>query len=384
MRTTSFLLLVAALCAGCAMTPSHIPGEPPFADDRFAPPTERISTDDVFAVSAAMKRFLAVDIAQSLRIQGLQQGLIDALYRPGQLKLEYDAATTKTAAQAFETRSGNCLALVLMTAAFAKELKLAVYYQSAVVGESWSRSGNLLLANGHVNITLAQRLMDSSATRDLRRTTIDFLPPEDLRGLRTREIEEATVIAMYANNRGAEALSAGRLDDAYAWGREAVRVDPGFLAAYNTLGVVYRQHGDRAEADRAFAFVLARDPKNTRALANLAQSYVQQGRADEAAVLRARLAEIEAYPPFHFFDFGREAMRRNDYRAARDFFAREVERADYNHEFHFWLGLADWQLGHVDAARKQLQLALDYSTTRGQKNLYAAKLSWLRAQGAPH
>lgn len=382
MQTTSFLLFFAALSAGCAATPSSTPAEALFADARFAPPTERIHTDDVFAVSPAMKRFLAVDIAQALRIQGPQEGLIDALYRPGLLKLEYDAATTKTAAQAFETRSGNCLALVLMTAAFAKELKLAVYYQSATVDASWSRSGNLLLANGHVNITLAPRPL-GSATRDLRRTTIDFLPPEDLRGLRTREIEEATVVAMYANNRAAEALGAGRLDDAYAWGREALRVDPGFLAAYNTLGVVYRQHGDQAEADRAFTFVLSRDPKNTRALANLAESYVRQGRGDEAATLRARLAEVEAYPPFHFFDFGREAMRRNDYRAARDYFAREVARADYNHEFHFWLGLADWQLGNVDAARKQLQLALDHSTTRGQQNLYAAKLSWLRAQGTP-
>lgn len=380
MRKSSFLLFFACVLAGCAAAPKTLaPPEPPLAENLFAPPTERIDTADLFAISAAMNRYLAVDIAHQLRIKGAQEGLIEALYRRAQLKLEYDAATTKTAAEAFETRSGNCLALVIMTAAFAKELKLAVYYQSAIVGEAWSRSGNLLFASGHVNVTIGQRAMDTGTSREMQRTTIDFLPPEDLRGLRTRDITEATVVAMYANNRAAEALARGRLDDAYAWSREALRVDPDFLTAYNTLGVVYQRHGDRAEAARAFTHVLTGDPKDTHALANLAESYAQQGRTAEAAELRARLAEIEAYPPFHFFNLGLEAMRLSDYRAARDLFAREVARADYYHEFHFWLGLADWQLGDVGEARKHLQLAMDNSTTRGQHDLYAAKLSWLRS-----
>ena len=41
-----------------------------------------------------------------------RRALIDALYRPGALKLEYDAGTTRNAAQTFEARAGNCLLLV--------------------------------------------------------------------------------------------------------------------------------------------------------------------------------------------------------------------------------------------------------------------------------
>ncbi len=382
MRSLSFLLPVVALVSACAATPPAAPARPDalFADQLFAPPTEHVSTAGVFAVSDAMKRYLAVDIAPQLRTLGVQTGLVEALYRRAQLKLEYDAATTKTASEAFEARSGNCLSLVIMTAALAHELRLPVRYQSAYLEQTWSRDGSLLFASGHINVTLGRRIIDAWTTRDLSPLTIDFLPPEDIRSMRVRAIGEETVLAMYANNRAAEALARGRLDDAYAWTVEALRNDPGFMGSYNTLGVVYLRHGDLALAERVFDHVLVHEAKNTRALSNLAETYAREGRSAEADVARVRLAAIESVAPFHFFNLGIEAARHSDWLAARDFFAREVERADYYHEFHFWLGLADWQLGDVAQASKHLRLAMDNSTTRGQHDLYAAKLDWLKAR----
>ena len=58
--------------------------------------------------------------------------------------------------------------------------------------------------------------------------TIDFVPPTGMSAMRTRDIEESTVVAMYMNNRAAEALAKGRLDDAYAWARMAIVQDPEF------------------------------------------------------------------------------------------------------------------------------------------------------------
>ncbi len=373
---------VAFVLVACASAPPPFverPEAPLFADARFGKPTEPVSTDRVFEVSDAMRRYLQADIAHQLRTEGTKNGLIQALYQKTQLRLEYDSRMTKTAAETFAARSGNCLSLVIMTAALAKELRLPVYYQSAVLDETWSRTGSLLFASGHVNLTLGHRNISGGINRDLKSTTIDFLPPEETRGMRTRVIEEETVVAMYANNRAAEALVGGRLDDAYAWTREALRRDPSFMSALNTLGVVYLRHGDVELATRAFDRVLTAEPSNTRALANMAEARERQDRNGEAALLRARLAKIESTPPFHFFNLGMAAMQRNDYLSARDYFAREVARADYYHEFHFWLGVADWRLGDVDAARKHLKIAMSNSTTRGQHDLYAAKLDWLQA-----
>ena len=383
MRLSSLLLASALTLVACAH-PHTPPAEPQslLADRLFKPATEVVRTDDVFEMSAAMRRYLDVDIADSLRIDGKQAGLLEALRERAKLKLEYDAARTKTAADTFVDRTGNCLSLVVMSAAFAKSLDLPVSYRSAYLDESWSRSGSLLVASGHVNITVGRRLIDAKTQRDLSPITIDFLPPEAISGLRSREIGEATIVAMYANNRAAEALAAGRLDDAYAWSAESVRRDPSFSGGFNTLGVVYLRHGDLAEAARVFERVLANEPKDTRVLANLAETYARQGRKADEQAMRQRLVAIEPYPPFHFFNLGIEAMRHEDYKAARELFAREVARADTYHEFHFWLGVADWRLGDEAAARRHLTLAVDNSVTRGQHDLYAAKLAWLRAHPA--
>ena len=367
-------LLVACAAAPLAERPSGL------LDDRlFAAPSERIRADDVFALSDEMKRYLATDMAAQLRASGRQRGLIEALYNRRQLKLEYDSAATRNAAQAFEARAGNCLSLVIMTAAFATELGLPVHYQSAFSDEVWSRSGDLFLRSSHVNLTLESRMMNVGTRHELGPMTIDFLPAAEIRGLRTRPISEATVIAMYMNNRAAETLSQGRLDDAYGWVREAIIQDPSFMSAVNTLGVVYRRHGDLAHAEAAFRFVLAREPQNTRAMANLANALGLLGRDAEAALLAGELARIEPHPPFHYFDLGQRAMQRNDFAAARDLFAKEVERADYSHEFQFWLAVANFKLGDLDQAQKHLKLAIENSPGRRERDLYAAKLAWLRA-----
>ena len=290
MRLSPVLLAASCLVAACATTTAPPAGpEALLADQLFAPPSEPVRSDDLFAMSDAMRRYLAVDIADQLRIEGAQTGLMEALRSQAQLKLEYDAARTKKAAATFDGRTGNCLSLVIMTAAFAKELHLPVSYRSAYLEESWSRSGSLLISTGHVNITVGRRILDAKTGRDLSPITIDFLPPEEISGLRSRDISEATVIAMYANNRAAEALADGRIDDAYAWAAESVRRDPTFNGAFNTLGVVYLRHGNLDQAARAFERVLAAAPKDTRALANLARPMPGRARGD-AETMRRRLA----------------------------------------------------------------------------------------------
>jgi tetratricopeptide (TPR) repeat protein len=377
----SVLGSLASLRAGCAGAPVAPPPQTLLRDAAFAAPSEPVRAEDVFALSPEMRRYLAADLADSLRSRGLQRGLVDALYKPGQLKIDYDTTRTRNASQAFAARSGNCLSLVIMTGALARELGLQVTYQSAYTDETWSRNGDLYLRSGHVNIVLGKRLADleRASDRDAGQLMIDFLPADELRGLRTTPISEATVIAMYMNNRAAEALTQGRLDDAYAWSREAVRQAPAFLGAWNTLGVIYLRHGERQAADEVFDAILQREPANVEALANRAQSLEQLGRVAEAMELRRRLAAVEPYPPFHFFDLGVAAMQRGEFGRARELFRRETERAAFQPEFQYWLGLASFRLGDLAAAREHLGLAMENSATRHQHDLYAAKLAWLRA-----
>lgn len=376
-------LAVLALClaaAACAHRPLER-HEALFADPLFGPASERISEKDVFALSESMRRYLEAEMAGALAAKGLHRGLIDALYSANGLRLDYDAAVTRNASQAFEARSGNCLSLVVMTAAFAKALGLEVRYQGAIVEPMWSRVGGMHFLSGHVNLVLVGKSTGKRTIYDAgEHLVIDFLPGEDLRGLRTWPIPEQTIMAMYMNNRAAESLAQGRMDDAYWWARAAIAQDPAFLIAYNTLGVVYLRHGDGARAERVLRALLEREPRNAPALSNLALALERQGRAAESDALQRRLARLEPYPAFHFFDRGLSAMRLGDFKSARDLFAKEVERDPYYHESHFWLGLANLRLGNIEQARKHLDLALENSTTRGERELYAAKLDRIRLQ----
>jgi tetratricopeptide (TPR) repeat protein len=224
-------------------------------------------------------------------------------------------------------------------------------------------------------------MLDSPITRTINSLTIDFLPVSEIRGMRVRDVDEDTVVAMYLKNRAAEMLAEGRVDDAYWWTREAVRRAPRFAAAHITLAVLYARRDELDLASRVLDRVLELEPNNTQALANLGRLYERQGRTEQASTVRERLARLEPQPPFHYFDLGMAAMARKDYVAAKALFAKEVDRADYNPEFHFWLARANYQLGEVAEAREHLMRAIRASSARNDRDLYAAKLAWLREHG---
>ena len=370
--------LALSACSTAVQVPTG--GARLFDDARFSPPSDMLAADDVFAVSDAMRSYLRTDMAAQLHAKGPRDGLIDALYQRSQLQIAYDSTATRTAAQAFDARAGNCLSLVIMTAAFAKELGLAVHYHRVFVDEGWARSGGIYFSSGHVNLSLGLQLKDFASSRaGMDRLTVDFLPAADLAGQRSQEIGESTVVAMFMNNRAAEALAHGRVNDAYWWARQAIGHEPTFLNSYNTLGVVYLRHGDAALAQQVLERLLEREPGNTNALSNLVQALQAQGRTAEAQQLAQKLAQIEPYTPFHFFDLGVAAMRAGDYAAAKALFTKEVEREAYYHEFHFWLALAEFSLGEVTLARRQMALAIQSSTTPQDRELYAAKLDRIRS-----
>ncbi len=379
---TWIALALSALLSACAMAPvapapkvEHL-----FHDELFAAPSQRVAAEDIFALTDEMRAYLAGDIARLLRTRKPQRALLDALYENGRLKLDYDAEVTRTAGQTFAAHAGNCLSLAIMTAALAKEMGIPVRYQTVLVDDAWSRSGDLYFSSSHVNLTLGgsqfNRVLDYADAA----TTIDFLPPGDTRGRRVRVIGEETIVAMFMNNRAAESLSQGRLDDAYAWARKAIETDPKFLASYNTLGVIYRHHHNRNEAETTLRYALGVEPGNTDVMSNLAVVLNDEGRTGEAEALMAKVKELQPYPPFYFFNLGMAAMQRADYKQARDYFARELDRDAYYHEFHFWIAAAYLGLGEIAQAKAHLAIAMENSATRKEHALYAAKLDRLSSR----
>lgn len=371
--------LLSLWLAACASAPPMPPAADLFHDAAYKAPAQRIDPDAALAVSPAMRAYLAANIGQRVRHFDRRRQLINALYR-GDLKLEYDAESTRTAAEAFEARSGNCLALVLMTAAFAKEVGLTVHYQQLVGTEAWSRADQLYIGIGHVNLRLDDPArLNSFPYSDANSMVVDFLPSVDARTLNTTLIKEHTVIAMYLNNRAVETLTSGQLDAAYWWAREAIRTDPEMLGSYVTLAVIYRRSGRPAWAEAALGRVAEREPNNVYAMSNRVLALRDLGREAEAAALAKRLEQLDPQPPFKYFNEGMAAYRAGRIDAARRLFAKEVARAPYHHEFEYWLAVTYVELNDVERATIHLNRAKEVSTTRKDHDLYAGKLERLKA-----
>ena len=370
-------LLVVAL-AGCATAPQPVLPAPPLLDAQFAPPAELPDASAVFTLSAAMRDYADRELRSVMREANPRRALIDALYGK-RLRLVYDASTTRNASEAFAAQSGNCLSLVIMTASFARHLGMPVSFQSVQTDDFYSRSGGLTLVSGHVNLVLdAPPMRQGFARSDNTSLTIDFLPQEELRGLSTRPLDAATIVAMYFNNRAAELLAAGRPADAYWFARAAVLHAPAFTSALNTLGVIYSRAGQPAAAEEAFRHTLLSEPRNVATLSNLVQLLQRQDRQAEADTLALRLEQLQPVAPFRNFNLGRAAMAAGDFAQARDLFLRELRLQPYQDEVHFWAAQAYWQLGRPRDAMRHLSRALDNSSSPDSHDRYAAKLEAVR------
>lgn len=375
-RLVLVLSMGLSACAQLAVEP--VEATALFHDEAFAPRPSGVGAEAVFVLSPAMQAFLR-GASMQLRRKGAQVGLVDTLMDSGVLRIDYDAELTRTAAEAFDARAGNCLSLVILTAAFAKELGLQVVYQQVETGGMWTRSGTLLLDVAHVNITLERapaqtRFMNVAGDR----ITIDFMPDRSLKRARTWPLDERRIVAMYLVNRAVERLAAGHTDEAYWWARAAVEADLTYLESLNALAVIYLRHGRPALAEAPLRRVLQIDPAHRHGLGNLALTLERLGQPQEAAALRAQLRRIEPVQPLRDFDVGEQALAAGDYERARTLFERELRRGAQFHELHMNLARVYWHLKDTDRVRHYLELARENSTTRQQQALYGAKLDTLR------
>jgi Tfp pilus assembly protein PilF len=372
-------MLLLGLMFSCAQAPVvTVPSESQlFNDSLFKARPDHFDSQSVFKITPPMRDYINNEFSADKQTHNATQTLFRALYDKAQLKLDYDASYTRNAIEAFEAKSGNCLSLVLMTAAFAKELGLMVRYQTVYTPENISRDEQTIYYSSHLNIVLGKAGVYDSANGSA--MVIDFLTPKDAGKQRATVIKEQTVLSMYMNNRAVEELQLKRLDSAYWWAKQAIVNAPDFVPAYNTLGIVYERHGNLLEAERVLRHAMALDATNHAVLSNLSQVMLELGNREEAAHLQRLLRQVSPTPPFHYFDLGMAAMKVKDYRSARDYFTREIRRAELNSEFHYWLAIAHIGLNEVSSARKHLIIAKENALTAKEQALYSAKLSDLHS-----
>ncbi|GGI78605.1 tetratricopeptide repeat protein [Shewanella gelidii] len=286
---------------------------------------------------------------------------------------------TRVASETYADREGNCLSLVLLTAALAETLNINVEFQEVDVPPVWDKQGQFYFVNGHINLRLNS--VESHQAVSLRKTKIliDFLPERAVRGYAKREVDRQTVIAMFYNNMAAESLVHKHYDRAYALLKQSLNAKPDFVPAINNLAVIYRHKSLLEASESAYKFALNIAPKQLNTLFNYAVLLGSQNRLEEWAEVHRVLELSRINNPYYYFDIAQQAYFDKEYREAILWYKRAVEKADYRHEFYFGLSRTYWATGDKKRAKKNMQKALALTGDLNSKKRYQAKLHAMKA-----
>lgn len=386
MLRVAFITLALTGLVSCASAPP-MPAAQDLLHDEWFQSVPLPPAGAALAMSEPMREFVRTRLRKfpgHVEQEDPRRTLFQALYKKNELQLEYESERTRTASEAFEARSGNCLSLVLLTSAMAQAMGLQVQYQMLDGSEAWAHEGKFFLAIGHVNIVLDQPAQDI----DLKHWTssplvVDFLPSPEAAKLNTYVIEEKTVVAAYLNNRAVETLVQGHLDEAYAWTRASLGQDKAFANAYVTLGVVYRLSHHPEAAEQVLERLAARMPDNLTVMSNQVLVLKDLHRDEEAKALQQRVAQLDPHPAGSYYRLGVAEFKAGHFEQARRWYEREIARDPDHAEFEFALAVCLLQLHERDRALTHLRLAMNLSTSAGERQLYAAKLARLQRVAAP-
>lgn len=190
---------------------------------------------------------------------------------------------------------------------------------------------------------------------------------------------------------GAALARRGRMDEAMAHYREAVRIDPGHAAAWNSLGGALLKQGKPLDALGPISEALRIDPRYAKALYNLGLALRSLHRTEEAAAryrealaLDPRYAEASYSLAVILFEQGRDDEAEARF---RDALASNPDLGDVR----LGLGMVLVRRGKLDEAAAQLGEAARLHPDDGRVQLQLALLAyrlgdyaraWERAQAA--
>ncbi|MCG9695791.1 hypothetical protein [Shewanella sp. Isolate11] len=378
MRRILCLSFVLILLIGCTSSAKpkveHI--EQYFKDDQFVAVDDLIEPEQLFALSKASTQALKQEFsrARMARDTTMANQWLANYINASNGGFEYQDNVTRVAQKTFEERTGNCLSLVLVSAAIADALGVDVEFQEIEIPPVWDRQGDFYLVNGHINIRLIPRESHDTYLVSKSAILVDFIPEKTMRGYAKKRIDKQTVIAMFYNNIAAESLIFGRYDMAYGYIKKSLLTKPNFGPALNTLAILYRYKGLNDAAETLYKLALSQDGEDLNALYNYALLLSSQDRLNEWAEVHKTLELARIRNPYYYYDMAQQAYFDHEYQTALTWYKRAVEKANYRHEFYFGLSRAYLATGDEDRAQSNLEKALALSTDEMNKRRYQAKL----------
>jgi hypothetical protein len=328
-----------------------------------------VGEDEILTVSPEMVRFLDSYVVRDAGSFVRLQQLLYAIITEGSFGLEYDDRT-RTAAQTFAERRGNCLSFSNLFVAMARNVGLSVSYQEVDIPPDWSFDNDVYVLNRHVNVHVELGITGEHV--------VDFNIDDFRASYDRRVIPDSRAFAHYYNNMGAEHMLAGERATALAYFRKALFAsDRSFSPAWTNLGTLYRRCGLSSHAEAAYLRALTVDRHDEVAMSSLAELYRRRGETELANAYLKKVINHRKQNPYFRYHLAREAFFSGDYATAISHLRYAARKKPNEDLFCFLLGVAYLQSGDTAAARRWLTRAEEVAATDALKRNYSSKMEAL-------
>lgn len=348
----TFLLACLLVLSACASRHPVDTTPPPLLNSG---PEIQVANVDVLAVTPEMEAFLERYILPYRDLETRLNLLTLAVTSSGVLGFDYDEARTLTAAQAFETRSGNCIGFANMMVALARKAGLEADYQEVLRQPEWSSREDTLLLIKHINVVVSSPrysyVVDVSGVK--------FKPTE-----RRRIIPDPYAKALYYNNIGAEALLGNELSMAWAYLVTAIHTEPELPDPWINLGVVYGRNEQLNEAELVYQTALQIDASEYSAMNNLYEVYLLQENLEAAEGLRVKVEKYRQKNPYYLMKLSEESLELGQYQESIKLLQRAISKKDNDHILYFAMAKTQYLSGQTVAAQDSLLRARELAPQR--------------------
>jgi len=371
------LLWISVLLLACSTALAETGGRHISPDELLAgtalglgpDPPAIISNDETMALSDEMREFLENTVGKRAGLSVKVKQLADAIFNENIFGLEYGEAT-RTAAETFTARRGNCLSFTFMFVAMARGVGLDARFQEVEIPPEWTFAKETYILNRHVNIYVDQGRRPPKV--------VDFDIADFKSDYDTRIISDGRALAHFFNNIGAELMQKGEVPGAfYAFRKAIAENDRSFAPAWDSLGTLYGRMGLFYHAEAAFLQALEIDRSDLTAMTNLTALYDRLGEPKLAARYRNKVTSHRMRNPYYRFQLARVAYHLEDYDLAINHLKYAMQKGRKDDRFCALLGLVYLQKGDEKKSRLWMARAAQYADTDRKKSIYSSKIDRL-------
>jgi len=332
-------------------------------------PPAIVSNDEAMALSDEMREFLDDNVGKRAGLSVKVKQLAHAIFNENEFGLRYDEVT-RTAAETFKARRGNCLSFTFMFVTMARGVGLDARFQEVKVPPQWTFANETYILNRHVNIYVDQGWLAPKV--------VDFYIADFKADYDTLIISDQRALAHFFNNMGAELMQHGDVPGAFYAIRKAITEnDRSFAPAWDSLGTLYGRMGLFYHAEASFLQALEIDRSDLTAMANLTALYDRLGEPKLASRYRNKVTTHRMRNPYYRFQLARTAYHLEDYDLAINHLKYAVQKGRNDDRFCALLGLVYLQLGDEKKSRRWMARAEKYAETDALKRTYSSKIDRL-------